>query len=111
MKRKWLYSNILSFALVIIGVVLLSLTLKYRVNPVEGSVVDPNILGTSLHYILLPTTMPAWIAGESLASIISFKHNLELAVTFMYLFQILEYYFLGTLIYFIIRLAWNHCSK
>jgi len=51
-------------ASVLTGAILLALTLFFNVNPVEGSVVNDAIRGTPLHYVLLVTTMPAWIAGS-----------------------------------------------
>ena len=50
-----------------LGALLLSLTLYFRVNPVEGSVVDERVVGSFFHYVLLVTTMPAWIAGALIA--------------------------------------------
>ena len=77
---------------VITGVILLTLTLFFRVNPVEGSVVNESILGTFFHYILLFTTMPAWIAGIFIgfATCLSFP--------LMFLFQIIIFTFLGLLL-------------
>jgi hypothetical protein len=51
------------FAFVIIGAILMSFTLYFRINPVESSVVDPRICGSVFHWILFITSMPAWILG------------------------------------------------
>ena len=110
MKIKWLRPDIISAVFVIVGAVLLILTIKFRVNPVEGSVVNPAIRGTTLHYILLFTTMPAWIAGESLSNI-SFKDSYEFAIALMFIFQVLLYLFLGKVVSFLVSVIWNRCSK
>ncbi len=82
---------------VIIGVVLLTLTLIFRVNPVEASVVNEAIVGTPFHFFLLCTTMPAWIAGIVIGftTIISYP--------LMFLFQIIIFTFLGLLLRLIHR--------
>jgi hypothetical protein len=97
MKIKWFRPDIISIFFALFGVALLILTLEYRINPVEGSVVDPAIRGTSLHWILLVTTMPAWIAGVALTLNAS-GDNFAVAVVSMFLFQVLLYHFLGKLV-------------
>ena len=79
-------------ASVITGVVLLTLTLIFRVNPVEVSVVNDAIAGTPFHFFLLCMTMPAWIAGIviGLTTFISFP--------LMFLFQIIIFTFVGLLL-------------
>ncbi len=110
MKIKWLRPDIISAVFVIVGAVLLILTIKFRVNPVEGSVVDPGIRGTALHWILLCATMPAWFAGVSLCGKAS-AGNYQFAVTLMFLFQALIYYFLGKFTKLILSTIWNRCKK
>ena len=82
---------------VITGVILLTLTLLFRVNPVEGSVVNEAISGTFFVYILLFTTMPAWIAG------IFIGFATFMSVPLMFLFQVTIYTFLGLLLRLIHR--------
>jgi hypothetical protein len=110
MKLKWLRPDVISALFVIIGAVLLALTIIYRVNPVEGSVVDPQIRGTALHLTLLYTTMPAWIAGVSLCGALS-ASNYECAVLLMFLFQVLIYYALGKITKLILAPLCNRCKK
>ncbi len=58
----------------LIGVVLLSLTLYFGVNPVEATVVHPLIRGTWFHMLLLVTTMPPLVvllfAGDSIVGLV-----------------------------------------
>ena len=110
MKIKWFRPDIISTVFVIVGAVLLILTIKFRVNPVEGSVVNPAIRGTALHWILLYTTMPAWTAGFTLGEI-AFVDNYETAVVLMFLIQVLLYYFLGKIAYLVVAIIRNRCCK
>jgi hypothetical protein len=110
MKIKWLRPDIISAVFVLVGVVLLILTLKFRVNPVEGSVVNPAVRGTTLHLILLYTTMPAWTAGLTLGEIASVD-NYETAVVLMFLIQVLLYYLLGKIVYLVVAIIRNRCWK
>lgn len=55
---------------VFMGVLLMVFTMHYRVNPVEGSVVNESIRDTPFHYLLLVTTMPAWIAGAVIEELV-----------------------------------------
>jgi uncharacterized membrane protein len=110
MKIKWLRPDRISCVFVIVGVVLLILTLKFRVNPIEGSVVNPAIRGTVLHWILLYTTMPAWIAGVSLSDKIS-GNNYEFAAVLMFLIQVLLFYFLGKIMSLVFAIIRNRCWK
>ena len=81
------------------GIVLMALTLYYRVNPVEGSVVNEAVRGTWLHYVLMITTMPAYIAGLVLASF------LKVFVPAVFIVQIILYTGLGLLLRLIHRLV------
>lgn len=110
MKLKWLFPNVLTICFVVIGAALLYLTIMYRVNPVEGSVVEPSVRGTALHYVLLFTTMPAWIAGFLLSGML-LGCTEKLAIVLMFLFQVLFYYFLGKLISLIVAIIRNHRRK
>lgn len=88
----------------LVGVILLSLTLFFRVNPAEGSVVDENIIGTPFHYFLYFTTMPAWIAG------IFIGRSTFLSFPLMFLIQIIIFSFLGFLFYLALRPRHNDTS-
>ena len=60
------FSDKLALSTAVVGVVLMALTIAFRVNPVEGSVVSDCLRtawGRPLHLLLLVTTMPAWIAA------------------------------------------------
>lgn len=82
--------------LVFISVVLMALTLYFRVNPAEESVVDEAVRGKPFHYVLLVTTMPAWIAGVFLGGATVLSYPL------MFIIQIIIYTGLGLL------LRWTH---
>ncbi|MHC4385976.1 MAG: hypothetical protein ACYTEU_10845 [Planctomycetota bacterium] len=94
MKKKTLQKIICDpyvIVSILIGIVLMSLTLYFRVNPAEGSVVDKAILGTLFHMVLLLTTMPAWIAGTTVAALTLWV----LSYPMMFLFQVILYTGLG----------------
>jgi hypothetical protein len=110
MKIKWRRPDIISSVFVIVGIVLISLTVAFRVNPAEASVVNPAVLGTTLHYILLFTTMPAWIAGVLLSGML-YKSSYEFAVGLMFLCQVLLYHFLGKIVSFLVAVVWNRRWK
>ena len=74
---------------VLTGIVLMALTLLFRVNPVEGSVVHNAVRGTMFHYVLLVTTMPAWIAGIFLSRAGISPYPV------MFIFQIILYVIIG----------------
>ena len=71
---QFCFGNVTADISMFIGVVLLSLTLYFGVNPVEASVVDPLIRGTWFHMLLLVMTMPAlivWIfIGDSTVGLV-----------------------------------------
>jgi len=46
-------------------------TLHFDIDHVEGSVVREYIQGTSIHISLFITSMPAWIAGLMVSSVIT----------------------------------------
>ena len=81
---------------VVTGVILLILTLHFRVNPVAGCAVDEAISGTFsfVAVILFVTTMPAYIPGL----FISFATFNLLFYPLVFLFQIIIYTFLGLLL-------------
>lgn len=84
-----------------IGLLLMALTVYFRVNPVEGSVVHESIRGTAVHYLLLMTTMPAYIAGMLVGNAAWISYVL------MFTVQAVLYACLGLLLRFIIRILWR----
>ena len=86
---RWFFGDWTAVVFMLAGSILLVLTLKFRVNPVEVTVVDDAIAGTNFHLFLLVTTMPAWIAGLvlGLGSFLSFP--------LMFVFQIIIFGLLG----------------
>ena len=76
---------------VLTGIILLILTLLFRVNPVEGSVVNESIRGTPFHMFLFFTTMPAYMAGLFAGA------GTFLTFPLMFLFQIILFALLGSL--------------
>lgn len=84
---------------VLVGLALMALTLQFRVNPAEGSVVDERILGTPIHMLLLVTTMPAWLAGAIVAEFVLPHADTTpwYWYSFMLVFQALQYALLGWL--------------
>jgi len=85
----WFFKDVFALTFMTISIVLLTLTLIFRVNPAEGSVVNKAIVGTLFHKILLFTTMPAWIAGVTCGG-----DTIFLACLLMYFFQIIIYGFI-----------------
>jgi len=98
---QMLFADVIAIVFVIIGVILLSLTLVFRVNPVEGSVVNDAIVGTTFHWFLLITTMPAWIAGiiVGMTTFLSFP--------FMFVFQIIIFWSMAK----IVRLSYKTIKR
>jgi hypothetical protein len=76
-----------------IGLAFMLLTLHFDINPVEGSVVPEYIQGTGFHIFLFITSMPAWIAGLMVSSVIPVPFPLMACVI-----QIIFYGILGKII-------------
>ena len=77
----------------IIGLVFMLLTLYFKINPAEGSVVPDYIRGTVFHIFLFVTSMPAWIAGLMVSSVLPVPFPVMAC-----LMQILLYGILGKII-------------
>ena len=94
------------FALVTsgIGMGLMILTVMWRVNPVEGSVVPDfltgNPFGEALLFVLLVTCMPVWIPTVFIVVVLapSESEGVELANGVVVIVQGFVYYMLGRLI-------------
>ena len=102
---KALLSNVVAIIFVIIGNILLALTLLYRVNPAEGSIVDEAIIGTTFHLVLLITTMPAWIAGAVVGMTTFISYPL------MFVSQTILYWFLGKLVQLLCKIIISPLKK
>jgi hypothetical protein len=77
----------------IIGLLFMLLALHFNINPVEGSVVPENIRGTGFHVFLFISSMPAWIAGLTVSSVLPIPFPVLAC-----LMQILLYGILGKII-------------
>ena len=92
----------IALATTVLGIVLMSLTIAWRVNPIEGSVMPMFLKQTSwgwaLFIVLLVTTLPAWIAGV----IVTFGGDLlpdwHLPYVMMLIIQGLLFFGIGKLI-------------
>ena len=91
----------------IVGIVLMSLTIVWKVNLVEGSVVSPFLLNTAygrvLHLILLITCMPVWIAV--VISMARFIDSTALLYSVMLAVQAILFFAIGKLISLCIRVV------
>jgi len=77
----------------IVGFVFMLLTLHFDINPVEGSVVPEYIQRTGFHIFLFITSMPAWIVGLMISSILPIPFPIIACVM-----QILIYGILGKIL-------------
>ena len=68
-------------------------TLHFNINPVEGSVVPEYIRGTGVHILLFIASMPAWIVGLMISSVIPVPFPVMACIV-----QILFYGILGKII-------------
>ena len=73
----------------IIGLALMGLTLYFNINPVEGSVVPEYIQGTVFHIFLFITSMPAWIAGLMVSSVIPIPFQVMACIIQIFLYGII----------------------
>lgn len=85
----------------VVGVILMILTIVWRINPVEGSVVPDflkaNAIGSIVVGCLLVTCMPVWILSFWMASILPIPDSIKYPLTFglMILLQALAYGLVG----------------
>lgn len=100
----FLFGSVTADIFMLIGVVLLSLTLYFGVNPVEATVVHPFIRGTWFHMLLLVTTMPALVvlmfAGDSIVGLV-----------LMFFVQLCVFSTLGRILAFLFSFVAQHKSK
>ena len=102
MKRFWIDHIAIIAALV--GIVLMALTIVWRVNPVEGSVIPrfltDNSVGMGILWVLLVTCMPVWILSVALIELISLPLRYEyiFACGAMLTIQGMLYFMIGKVI-------------
>jgi hypothetical protein len=113
MKNFWKDRVALAFA--VAGMVLMVLTIIWRVNPVEGSVIPRfltgNLVGMGVLWILLITCMPVWIVTTVLGTVILgsdrnldwFPHWLHVFDMARVLFQGIVYFLIGKLVSLCVR--------
>ena len=73
----------------IIGLLFMLLTLHFDINPVEGSVVPEYIQGTGIHIFLFITSMPAWIVGLMVSSVLPVPFPIMACIMQIFLYGIL----------------------
>ncbi len=102
MRRFW--KDRIATATALVGVGLMILTIIWRINPAEGSVVPrfltSNAVGVAVIYVLLATCMPVWIPAVSLTMLIHLPEHIQygLACGFMIILQCMVYFMIGKLI-------------
>jgi hypothetical protein len=107
MRRFWIDRIAIGTALV--GVGLMILTILWRINPVEGSVVPrfltSNPVGMGVIWVLLITCMPVWSAAVSLTMLIPLSEYMQYGVAcgLMIILQCIVYFLLGKLISLSVR--------
>lgn len=99
MKRFWIDKTAVVTALV--GVLLMALTLLWRINPVEGSVVPEfltdNPIGLVVMLALFVTCMPVWILVMAVHMWLPLFSD-EVAWDAMLVVQAMVYFLIGKLI-------------
>jgi hypothetical protein len=107
MRRFW--KDRIAIATALVGVGLMILTIIWRINPAEGSVVPrfltSNAAGVAVIYVLLATCMPVWIPAVSLTMLIPLPEHIQygLACGFMIILQCMVYFMIGKLISLCVR--------
>jgi len=91
---KKYFKDIFFWISALIGLIFMLMTLHYDINPVEGSVVPEHIQGTGFHIFLFVTSLPAWIAGLMMSSIIPIPFYIMACIV-----QVLLYGLLGIIIH------------
>jgi len=102
MKR--FFGDKTAFVMAVIGVGLMLLTIRWRINPAESSVVPDfltnNPLGMLVILILFVTCMPVWIASVMLSLFIyeDLDDQYRFACKLMIVLQFVAYFLTGKLI-------------
>jgi hypothetical protein len=73
----------------IIGLIFMLLTLHFDINPVEASVITEHIRGTGIHIFLFITSMPAWIIGLMVSSVLPVPFAITACIMQILLYGIL----------------------
>ena len=73
----------------IIGLIFMLFTLHFDINPVEASVIPERIRGTGIHIFLFITSMPAWIVGLMVSSLIPVPFAITACIMQIILYGIL----------------------
>lgn len=107
MKRFW--TDRIAIGTALVGIGLMILTILWRINPAEGSVVPrfltSNPVGMGVMWVLLITCMPVWIAAVSLTMLIPLSEYIQhgIACGLMIILQCIVYFLLGKLISLSVR--------
>jgi len=107
MKRFW--TDRIAIVTALVGIALMVLTIIWRINPAEGSVVPKfltgNPVGVAVIGVLLVTCMPAWILAVSLTMFVPLSDHRQyvLACGSMLIVQAAAYFMIGKLISVCVR--------
>jgi hypothetical protein len=102
MKRFW--TDRIAIGTALVGIGLMVLTIFWRINPAEGSVVPKFLtsrpVGVGVMWVLLITCMPAWFAAVSLSTLMPLSDHVQYGVAcgLMIILQCIVYFLLGKLI-------------
>jgi hypothetical protein len=108
MRKFW--SGKIEFWTAFTGIVLMILTIIWRINPAEGSIVPHfltgNSLGHAVIYTLLVTCMPVWFLAVLVITRLPISENAQwtIACGMMIILQGLVYFLIGKLIARIVKL-------
>ena len=93
----------------LVGIVLMILTIVWRINPVEGSVVPDfltgNPVGRGVIWVLVVTCMPVWIIAVALCMLLPLHERAQwmLSCGAMLVVQGIVYFMIGKLISLSVR--------
>jgi hypothetical protein len=108
-RMKKFYTDRIAIVTALVGIILMVLTIIWRINPVEGSVIPRfltgNPLGVAVICVLLATCMPAWIVAVSVCMLLPFAERTQdvLACVAMLMLQGVSYFMVGKLISVCVR--------
>jgi len=107
MKTFW--TDRVAIVTTLVGIILMVLTIVWRINPVEGSVMPRfltgNPVGIAVIFILLVTCMPAWIVAVSVGMLLPFSERTQEVLVYvsMLILQGVIYFMIGKLISVCVR--------
>ena len=102
MKKLW--GDKIALITALIGVILMVLTIIWRVNPVEGSVLPDflktTFVGKCIFYLLFGTSMPVWFLISMVDQLIPFSFHLPWFILCggILVVQAFVYFWIGKLI-------------